>query len=439
MSNRSAQAAAYALCCALSSGSAGTGCANEAPAQGKPKPVLPPYDLLRPTDGLPAPQPRAADFRRGISLGLFVSSQEDEIRKPLYKQFLDEIKDQGASDIELVVRWSQTDVSAIEISPHSIESVDDDLLTWVMDEANERDLRVFLMPILDVEDRSMGRWRGTLAPADWDRWWWSYQRFIMHYARLAGGHKASLFSVGSELLSTEQQSDRWRGLIADVRKVYSGQLTYSANWDHFEPVSFWDALDVVGITGYHELVAQASVEPGRPTATPASAGGIAKASPNGTKRLSAPNAARAASGPSDEALLKGFAPFVHRLRSWAMAEGHRYLFTEVGYPAQAHAALRPWDYRISGPADPLLQLRCYRALFKTFHGDPRLTGLYMWNWFGEGGLKDGSYTPRGKPAAKVLEHWYRGSMSPADRALRAAQLQEKKAGRPITALPKSAH
>jgi len=358
---------------------------------------------------LPAPQPRDADFRRGISLGLFVSSQEDEIRKPLYKQFLDEIKDHGASDIELVVRWSQTDVSAIEISPHSTESVDDDLLTWVMDEASERDLRVFLMPILDVEDRSMGRWRGTLAPADWDRWWWSYQRFIMHYARLAGGHKASLFSVGSELLSTEQQSDRWRALIADVRKVYSGQLTYSANWDHFEPVSFWDALDVVGITGYHELAAQAAVEP-----------------------------ARATVGPSDEALLKGFAPFTHRLRSWAMAEGHRYLFTEVGYPAQAHAAMRPWDYRISGPADPLLQLRCYRALFKTFHDDPRLTGLYMWNWFGEGGLEDATYTPRGKPAAKVLEHWYRGSMSPADRALRAAQLQSKKAGRPITALPKSA-
>ena len=364
----------------------------------KPKPVPPPYDLERPTDQLPPPEARDADFRRGISLGLFVSSQEDEIRKPLYKQFLDEIKDHGATDVELVVRWSQTDVSAIEISPHSTESVDDDLLTWVMDEANRRDLRVFLMPILDVEDRSMGTWRGTLAPADWDRWWWSYQRFIMHYARLAGGHKASLFSVGSELLSTEQQSDRWRALIKDVRKVYSGQVTYSANWDHFEPVSFWDAVDVVGITGYHELTTQNEV--------------------------------------SDEALLKGFAPFAHRLRSWAMAEGHRYLFTEVGYPAQAHAALRPWDYRVAGPPDPMLQLRCYRALYKAFHNDPRLTGLYMWNWFGEGGLQDGSYTPRGKPAAKVLSHWYQGSRRPSMSSVPAVTLQEKRNAKPVRALAK---
>jgi len=375
VSNRSVQATAYALCCALSAGS-GTGCSSDPPAPPeKPKAARAAYDLERPADDLVPPRARDSEFRRGISLGLFVSSQEDEVRKPLYRQFLDEIKDHGASDVELVVRWSQTDVSAIEISPHSAESVDDELLTWVMDEARGRDLRVFLMPILDVDDRSMGRWRGTLAPLDWERWWWSYERFIMHYARIAAGHKASLFSVGSELLSTEQQSDRWRALIKGVRKVYPGQLTYSANWDHFEPVTFWDALDVVGITGYHELSTEAS--------------------------------------PSDDALLRGFAPFAHRLRSWAMAEGRRYFFTEVGYPAQAHAAQRPWDYRVAGPADPMLQLRCYRALYKAFHDDPRLTGLYMWNWFGEGGPKDGSYTPRGKPAAKVLKHWYVGSRASA--------------------------
>ncbi len=414
MSKCSAKAAAYALCCALSAGSTGSGCTSEVPAQAKPQPVFPPYDLARPTDGLPEPQLRDDDFRRGISLGLFVSSQDDEVRKPLYKQFLDEIKEQGASDIELVVRWSQTDVNAIEISPHPVESIDDSLLTWVMDEASRRELRVFLMPILDVEDRSMGHWRGTLAPADWDRWWWSYQRFIMHYARLAGGHKASLFAVGSELLSTEQQSDRWRALIKDVRKVYSGQLTYSANWDHFEPVSFWDALDVVGITGYHELVKQEQAQ----------------------RKVAGKGHSSAAL--TDEALLKGFAPFTHRLRTWAMAEGHRYLLTEVGYPAQSHAALRPWDYRVSGPADPMLQLRCYRALFKAFHNDPRLTGLYMWNWFGEGGMNDGSYTPRGKPAAKVLSRWYQDSRRADASSAQATEPASEVRPATITALPDKA-
>jgi hypothetical protein len=304
-------------------------------------------------------------------LGLFVSSQEDAVRQPLYARFLDEIKALGATDVELVVRWSQTDIHAIEISPHASDSVDDELLTWVMDAARARGLRVFLMPILEIEDRSMGRWRGTLEPSDLSRWWWSYRRFILHYARIAAGHGAALFSVGSELLSIERDRERWLELIADVRKAYSGQLTYSANWDHFEPVSFWDAVDVVGITGYHELSAK-------------------------------PN-------PTDQELEQGFRPFLHRLRSWALAEGKRYVLTEVGYPSQAHAAQRPWDYRVSGEADALLQLRCYRALYKAFQGDPRLDGVYIWNWFGEGGLDDGSYTPRGKPAEAVLRTWYKAS------------------------------
>ena len=107
--------------------------------------------------------------------------------------------------------------------------------------------------------------------------------------------------------------------------------------------------------------------------------------------------------------MRGFRPFAQRLRSWAMAKGRRYIFTEVGYPAQAHAAARPWDYRQTGAVDLSMQLRCYRALYQAWQGDPRLAGLYLWNWFGEGGASDGGYTPRNKPSGQVLAHWYKGS------------------------------
>ena len=45
-------------------------------------------------------------------------------------------------------------------------------------------------------------------------------------------------------------------------------------------------------------------------------------------------------------------------------------------------------------------------MYTVWQADPRLRGIYIWNWFGVGGEDDLSYTPRGKPAMHVLAHWY---------------------------------
>ena len=45
----------------------------------------------------------------------------------------------------------------------------------------------------------------------------------------------------------------WRDLIATIRKVYSGTLTYAANFDNYEEVGFWSDLDMVGINAYFPL------------------------------------------------------------------------------------------------------------------------------------------------------------------------------------------
>lgn len=52
----------------------------------------------------------------------------------------------------------------------------------------------------------------------------------------------------------QQLLDRhWRELIAEMRKVYSGRLTYAANFDQYKEVGFWDALDLIGINAYFPL------------------------------------------------------------------------------------------------------------------------------------------------------------------------------------------
>jgi hypothetical protein len=304
-----------------------------------------------------------------VALGLFVQTEDPVQRRRWYATFLDEIKDVGATDVSLVVRWSQADVAASEVAPKQGVTVPDEVVVEVAALARERGLRVFLLPTLDVARRKTGQWRGIIRPLDPEAWWRSYGRFIGHYADIAKAADASLFAVGSELVSMERHADRWRALIADVRGRFRGRLTYSANWDHFEPIGFWDALDVVGVTAYQGLSRK--------------------------------------DDPSVKDLVDGWRPFHTRLRAWARRLGHRYIFTEVGYPSRKGGAFRPWAYGDKGAPDVELQRRCYEALRNVWQDDKALAGLYLWNWFGRGGPDDSGYTPRGKPAEQVLRAWWR--------------------------------
>jgi len=45
----------------------------------------------------------------------------------------------------------------------------------------------------------------------------------------------------------------WRDTIAAARALYDGPIVYGANFDQFEQVGFWDALDAVGVTAYFPL------------------------------------------------------------------------------------------------------------------------------------------------------------------------------------------
>jgi len=45
----------------------------------------------------------------------------------------------------------------------------------------------------------------------------------------------------------------WRDLVAEVRRIYSGSVGYAANFDRYDEVGFWDALDVMGINAYFQL------------------------------------------------------------------------------------------------------------------------------------------------------------------------------------------
>ena len=210
------------------------------------------FRLLRKDDDADAGdrliQPSAAGEFRGICLQLHNSAPDHP-----HEQFIDEIARTGANTLGLVVNAYQENGESTSIFIEARKTPPNSRIKKLIAHAKQRGLRVVLMPILLLENPREGDWRGTIRPTDWDDWWEDYTNYIMHYAWVAQAAGVDMYMVGSELVSTETQTRRWRGLIRRVRKAYKGRLSYSANWDHYEVVKWWDDLDVIGMTTYYDL------------------------------------------------------------------------------------------------------------------------------------------------------------------------------------------
>ena len=290
---------------------------------------------------LPAPRARDATFHRGVTLGPLVAPHSVDAFKRAQSKRLNQAVALGATDVQLVVRWTQTQHDAIELAP--FDSIDDSLLQWLIDTARRRKLRVLLSPGVAVESAEGARPVASLAPTDWERWWWSYRRFVLHYARVAAARKVPLFSVGSGLTSTEGQADSWRALIAEVREIYPGRLTYLASGEGFARVGFWDAVDVAGVA-----VAQTE-------------------------------------GASDDAQLASLASLHRRLAESAPTRERGYLISEAAPESE--------------PLAPELVRTQQRALLQSFGNDARLLGVFM--------NDAGDPAPKRNPiAGEVMRHWY---------------------------------
>jgi len=330
----------------------------------------------------PQASPRAAEtpvgapaesgrFYRGMAFGLFSRGESSYIRAQL-----DEMRGLGVDSVSLVVPKATPDTRSLTFVDDRWATPSDDAVRTAARLAHERGVRVMLFPLVHVQKLDTGEWRGTIQPPDWGRWFQAYGELILHYAKLAEAESIEVLSIGSELCSSEAHETEWRELIARVRGAYHGKVLYSANWDHYRDVRFWDALDFVGVNAYFRL--------------------------------------SAAPEPSVAELTAGWTGPRDALISWARHEGRPLLITEVGYPSRVGAADDPWDYTAERPADLDLQRRCYRAFVDAWSGVRELRGAFFYLWWGEGGAGDRNYTPRGKPAAAELTRWF-GAVSPDGR------------------------
>jgi hypothetical protein len=314
---------------------------------------------------------RGRDFQRGVALGLFGRDAPDGARA------VDEIERLGASDLSLVITWVQDDVRASEVRADPAFTPSDEAVTAVVRAAHARGLRVTLFPILRLVHRTPAEWRGVIRPADEARWFASYGALLGRLARLANAERVERLCVGSELASLEDRAETWRALIARVRESFAGQLLYSANWDRYARVTFFDALDLIGVSAYWDVIA-----PGR--------------------RASVAEA------------IAAWRPIRAKLAAFSKANGRPLVLTEVGYPSVRGAGAWPWNDFLEGAdgiEDAEAQRRLYEAFTIAFTDAAEVAGVYFWFWVAPGGPGDRGYSPRHKPAEWVIRGWFR----PGDR------------------------
>lgn len=302
-------------------------------------------------------------FQKGIVLPFF--ALEDNYP---YKQAIDEIRDLRAGSISFFVTNYMEDIRSnyIYINRRAVEV---NQLSEMVDYAHRRGLTVFLFPTLHIQHLGDKEWRGVMEPKDWEVWWANYSRLIRMYTDFAREHDVEMLSVGSELCSTEWDYKHWSSIIRYARSHYSGVLTYSANWDHYHDIRFMKDLDYMGINAYFGLTQKTN--------------------------------------PKLDELLKSWEPARKRIQEAYDEYKKPLIFTEIGYPSVDGANWKPWNYFSTLPLDLDEQAMCYEAFVRTWNHPPSyLHGVYFYNWWGPGGPQDRDYTPRDKPAARILARWY---------------------------------
>jgi len=226
-----------------------------------------------------------------------------------------------------------------------------------------------------TKDKTGGvEWRGELAPkkeSDWQIWEENYEAYILQLAKVAEKLDVDLFSIGTELKqSTWKRPAFWRQLIQKVRNIYSGKIVYSANWDEYQKITFWQDLDYIGVDTYFPI-----------------------------NRMETP---------SIKKTLKNWRSVQKQLRKISKKENRKILLTEFGYRSIAYAGKRPWTHN-KGEDTPNNegQRNLYEAFFQTFWKKNWIAGGFSWKWYCTPHYKEPtSFAIQNKPALKVLQGWY---------------------------------
>ncbi len=342
----------------------------------------------------------------GLLFFLFLYSQEDNPETPVLETETIPAKQKGVHDFGInnttdfehlrrmnvewvaLVPWGfQKDYDGSVVSHHHKDSLymEQHNKNWLdkMNQVRNAGFKIFVKPHVWINEPTEGTWRSNIFPnseTDWESWKASYRHFIIRYAKIAEQAQAEMFCIGVEFsrLSVEKP-DFWKELIKEVKSIYSGKLTYAANWhEEYEKITFWDQLDYIGIQAYFPLVDHEY--------------------------------------PSVEEISEGWNRYLPTMEAVSNRFDKKILFTEMGYKSTSDGAMKPWewvddpynpDYRFSAET----QTHSYEAFFNTVWPKKWFTGAYIWqvrsDFVVDSTANNKDFTPQGKPAEKIITEGFK--------------------------------
>ena len=244
-----------------------------------------------------------------------------------------------------------------------------------IEELRKKNIRVMIKPQIWVWG---GEFTGNIMMTSEENWKAledSYSSFIIEYAELAEEVNAEIFCIGTELeLFTKYRPEYWTRFIEEIRTIYSGKLTYAANWDEFRRTPFWDQLDYIGIDAYF---------------------------PVSDKKT-----------PDFEDCLEGWKVHKPSISKMAKTYNKPILFTEYGYRSVDYSGREPWvSDRSMNQVNLEAQVNTTKALYETFWNEDWFAGGFVWKWFHKydavGGVDNPMFTPQNKPVEEVMKNYYK--------------------------------
>ena len=206
----------------------------------------------------------------------------------------------------------------------------------------------------------------------WQQLETGYERYIMAYAQLAQDTQVSLFCVGTELESfVAARPAYWNKLIAKIKAVYKGKLTYASNWDSYALVPFWEQLDYIGVDAYFPMCDLKT--------------------------------------PSVVNVQASWKKWKAGMSSLSRKRNKPILFTEYGYISADYAGVQPWkdakeEHEINEEAQRILLETMYEEVWN----EDWFAGGYLWKHhteFGRRGLEK-QFTTQDKIAETTVKKQY---------------------------------
>jgi hypothetical protein len=318
------------------------------------------------------PRTSPDDFQSGLSL--LVYGQAPPLQP--YEHLLDQLVADDVNSLSIAFPVYTDGLHANTVHPGP-QTPSDAALAALVAQATARDFSVMLRPVLD-EASILPHWRGEIQPSSASAWFASYGALVVSYARLAQRTGGASIAVGTELDSMEPDVDGWRGLIAQVRQVFSGEITYSVNWEtsasNFR-TGFWADLDFVSVDAYFPLDRSPAVA-------------------------------------TVSQMAADWQRWIALLQRLDRPFGKPIVFTEVGVAPRLGAHLKPWNQQAGTQLDLGEQRDYYQATCAAATGS--ISGLYWWASGPAlpGNLSPDDYNPLGRPAEAAMQACYAALPAP---------------------------